>query len=261
MAALTMYLSPRRISVLGVRLHAVTYEKVVEQISRWAAAGESRMVCAANVHMVMEAWDALEFRSIINGADLVTPDGMPLVWAMRFLGGGNQERVYGPDLMLHLCRASARNRLPVGLLGGSTETLSLLRRRLQERFPDLEVVYAWSPPFRKLSNEELTAVQKTINSSGAKLLFVALGCPKQEKWMSEQRGHIQAVMIGVGAAFDFHAGRVPQAPGWIQRSGFEWLFRLAIEPSRLWRRYLYHNPRFLILLGVQLLGLGRCRSS
>jgi len=246
---------------LGMNIHAVDYPRASAQTIQWAAAGESRVVCAANVHMVMEGWDDPAFRSEINHADMVTPDGMPLVWSLRHLGAPDQPRVYGPELMLHICRQAMEAGVSVGLFGATPETLTALKGRLVQMFPDLDIPYAGSPPFRELSDEEQTAVRGAIDASGAKILFVALGCPKQEKWMAAHRGRINAVMIGVGAAFDFHTGRVRQAPGWMQRAGLEWLFRLSMEPARLWRRYLYHNPRFVILLGLQFLGLLRHRPS
>jgi len=211
----------------------------------------------ANVHMAMEAYDSREFRRIVNSADLVTPDGMPLVWMLRKLGVSDQQRVYGPALMDRVCEVASRQGVPVGLYGGQRETLESLVKSMRSRFPKLRIAYAYSPPFRPLSDEEDERVVQEINNSGARILFVGLGCPKQERWMAEHKGRVQAVMLGVGAAFDFHAGKVPQAPGWMQRMGLEWLFRLATEPRRLWRRYAKHNPRFVVLALMQLLGLRR----
>jgi N-acetylglucosaminyldiphosphoundecaprenol N-acetyl-beta-D-mannosaminyltransferase len=157
--------------------------------------------------------------------------------------------------MLYVLEAAAQERIPVGFYGGAPEVLESLAKRMQARYAGLIVAYAFSPPFRAASPEEDTAITRQINQSGARILFVGLGCPKQELWMAEHRGKINAVMLGVGAAFDFHAGMKPQAPTWIQRVGLEWLFRLFVEPRRLWRRYLYHNPRFLVLAIADLLGL------
>lgn len=243
--------------ILGMRVDPLSYEEATEKVLTWAVAGESRYVCVANVHMTMEAYDAPDFCRIVNAADLVTPDGMPLVWMLRRLGVPDQERVYGPELTLRVCEAAAREGIPVGFYGGRPEALEGLVRNLKARFPGLKVAYAYSPPFRPLTPEEDARIVEEINASGARILFVGLGCPKQERWMAEHKGRVQAVMLGVGAAFDFHAGRVRQAPVWMQRAGLEWLFRLGQEPRRLWRRYLKHNPRFLLLAFLQLTGMRR----
>jgi len=243
--------------ILGMRVDPTSYEEATEKVLAWAAAGESRYVCVANVHMVMEAHDDPSFRALVNAADLVTPDGMPLVWMLRKLGYPHQERVYGPELTSRVCAEAARRGVPVGFYGGHPEALEALVRNLSARFPGLRVVYAYSPPFRPLTPEEDEGVTEEINASGARILFVGLGCPKQEWWMAEHKGRVRAVMLGVGAAFDFHAGRVRQAPVWMQRAGLEWLFRLVQEPRRLWRRYLKHNPRFLLLAFLQLTGMRR----
>lgn len=243
--------------VLGMRVDATSYADAIMRVLDWARARESRYVCVANVHMAMEAYDNPEFRRIVNAADLVTPDGMPLVWVLRRLGIRDQKRVYGPELTLRLCQAAAREGLSVGFLGGTSETLERLVANLKTRVPGLKVRYAYSPPFRPLTPEEDRRVVEAINATGVRILFVGLGCPKQERWMASHKGRVQAVMLGVGAAFDLHAGRVPQAPSWMQEAGLEWLFRLLVEPRRLWRRYVKHNPRFLILVMMQLLGL-RC---
>lgn len=240
-----------------MRVDATSYEDATWRVLAWARAGESRYVCVANVHMTMEAYDALDFRRIVNAADLVTPDGMPLVWVLRRLGVPGQERVRGPELTLRVCEAAAREGIPVGFYGGTPEALERLVRSLRARSPGLKVAYAYSPPFRALTAEEDARIVDEINASGARILFVGLGCPKQERWMALHKGKVRAVMLGVGAAFDFLAGRVPQAPVWMQRLGLEWFLRLLVEPRRLWRRYAKHNPRFVILVTMQLLGLRR----
>jgi N-acetylglucosaminyldiphosphoundecaprenol N-acetyl-beta-D-mannosaminyltransferase len=202
--------------------------------------------------MVMESYDGPAFRALVNAADLVTPDGMPLVWTLRRKGYPRQERVYGPELTLRVCQETAREGISVGFYGGHPEALKALVENLKARFPGLRVAYAYSPPFRPLTPEEDRAVVEAINTSGARILFVGLGCPKQERWMAEHRGRVKAVMLGVGAAFDHHAGRVRQAPPWMQRLGLEWAFRLLQEPRRLWKRYVKHNPRFLWLVAREL---------
>lgn len=243
----------RKIFILGARIDLTSYDEASALVIEWAGKGESRFVCAANVHMVMEAYDAPDFQQIVNTADLVTPDGMPLVWAMRLLGAKKQQRVYGPDLTLHVARTAATRGIPIGLYGGTSLAVQKLAERLCQSYPSSQIVYCYSPPFRPLTEEEDAAVVAAINASGARILLVGLGCPKQERWMAAHKGRVHAVMLGVGAAFDIHAGLKPQAPAWMQRNGLEWLFRLKAEPRRLWARYFFYNPRFLILMARQLL--------
>ena len=243
---------------LGMRVDNTTYDDATRRIIDWARGGESRYVCVATVHMVMESHDSDRFRGFVNGADLVTADGMPLVWSLRAQGMREASRVYGPHLTESVVRAAEREHLPVGFYGGTPEVLRELLRRMSHRLPNLRIVYAWPPPFRPLTPDEDEKVLQEIQSSGARVLFVGIGCPKQETWMAEHRGCIDGVMLGVGAAFDFLAGAKPQAPAWMQASGLEWLFRLVTEPRRLWRRYLKQNPRFLALVIMQWLSaLGR----
>jgi len=235
-----------------MRVDASTYADATNRILDWAAGPAPRMVCVANVHMTMEAHDSPEFQAIVNASDLVTSDGMPLVWMLRRLGLPQAERVYGPTLTLHVCEAAAKSDTPVAFYGGSPEALEGLTQELTTRFPNIDIAYAFSPPFRQLSGQEDQQVTNDINASGARILFVGLGCPKQERWMAAHKDRLPLVQLGVGAAFDFHAGNVKQAPAWLQDRGLEWLFRLVVEPRRLWRRYLYNNPRFLALAAVQL---------
>jgi N-acetylglucosaminyldiphosphoundecaprenol N-acetyl-beta-D-mannosaminyltransferase len=242
-------------SVLDINVNETSYAAATKQIEAWARAGESRSVFATSVHGTMEAHDAREFRDILNRADLITPDGMPLVWILRLKGIKSQQRIYGPTLMLKVLEMAAREKIPVGFYGGKPGTLEALVRRMKAAYPNLHVSYAYSPPFRPLSGEETEEIRQSMVSSGTRILFVGLGCPRQEKWIDAQRGYIPAVMIGVGAAFDFHAGVKSQAPAWMQTIGLEWLFRLLTEPRRLWKRYLQHVPRFVILAIADLLGL------
>lgn len=237
--------------VLGQRVDATSYAHATERVLAWAEAGESRYVCVANVHVVMEGWDDREYRGIVNGGDLITPDGVPLVWSLRAFGVADAVRVYGPDLTLHICEAAAGRGLPVGLYGGREESLRDFVAFLEARYPGIEVACAISPPFRPLSADEDATFTEAIERSGARILFVGIGCPKQERWMAAHKGRLPMPMLGVGAAFDFHGGRVKQSPAWMQRCGLEWLFRLCMEPKRLWRRYAWHNPRFLLFFGWQ----------
>jgi N-acetylglucosaminyldiphosphoundecaprenol N-acetyl-beta-D-mannosaminyltransferase len=241
-------------SILDINVNETSYIDATNQVQRWAQSGESRAVYATSVHGTMEAHDAVEFREILNRADLITPDGMPLVWMMRLKGARDQQRIYGPTLMLQILEMAAREKIPVGFYGGEATTLEMLVIRMKTAYPDLRVRYVFSPPFRVLSSIETQQIRQEIISSGARILFVGLGCPRQEKWIDAQRQIITAVMIGVGAAFDFHAGVKPQAPTWMQRLALEWLFRLLTEPRRLWKRYLQHIPRFIVLAIVDLMG-------
>jgi N-acetylglucosaminyldiphosphoundecaprenol N-acetyl-beta-D-mannosaminyltransferase len=241
-------------SVIGVEINETSYEAATGLIRTWAQLGESRAVYATSVHGTMEAHDVPEFRKILNRADLVTPDGMPLVWMLRLKGVTRQQRVYGPSLMLYVLEMADREKIPVGFYGGESTTLEKLVLRVKSIYPEIQIDYAFSPPFRSLTEEESVQIRKEINSSGVRILFVGLGCPRQERWIDVQRGSIPVVMIGIGAAFDFHAGLKPQAPAWMQRMSLEWLFRLISEPRRLWKRYFYIVPRFIMFAASDLIG-------
>jgi N-acetylglucosaminyldiphosphoundecaprenol N-acetyl-beta-D-mannosaminyltransferase len=239
--------------LLDLRVDATSYDETADTVLELARAGAGGMICVANVHVVMEAFGDPELRRAINGSDRVTPDGVPLVWALRLLGVRSARRVYGPTLTLEVCRRAEAQGIPVGFYGGSPRVLEDLQAALRRRFPRLQVAFACSPPFRRLDENEEREMTAAIEASGARILFVGLGCPKQERWMARQRERLSCVTIGVGAAFDFLAGAKRQAPVWMQRAGLEWLFRLASEPHRLWRRYLVQNPRFVLHLSRQIL--------
>jgi N-acetylglucosaminyldiphosphoundecaprenol N-acetyl-beta-D-mannosaminyltransferase len=239
--------------IVGMRVDATSYDEAANRIVRWAERGESRYVCVASVNNVVLAQDDDAFASAMNRAHLVTPDGMPLVWGLRMLGIASATRVCGPILTPLLCQAAARKGIPVGFYGGTPEALRDLLATVSTRFPGLEVAYSCSPPFRALTAEEDRRVRAEIRASGARILFVGLGAPKQERWMADRLGAMDGVMIGVGAAFDVLAGKTTRAPGWMQQVGLEWMFRLIREPRRLWKRYVYGNPRFVVLFGKQVL--------
>jgi N-acetylglucosaminyldiphosphoundecaprenol N-acetyl-beta-D-mannosaminyltransferase len=243
-----------------MRVDATSYDDAGQRIMAWAHEGRHAYVCAANVHMCMEAHDHTDFRAVVNGADLVTPDGMPLVWMLRRLGCRGQSRVYGPDLVLHVLQRAAQEGIPVGLYGGSPTTLERLMHIYPQRFPGLKLVYAHSPPFRLLSDEEDAVIQKDIAASGVRILLVGLGCPKQERWMAAHKEGIAAVQMGIGAAFAFHAGEVKQAPRWMQAMSMEWFYRMLVEPRRLWWRYAWNNPRFIVLALWELMDGGGVRA-
>lgn len=233
-------------AVLEAFIDAVTWDEALRQITQWGAARESRYVCICNVHSVVTTTNDVEFKIAVNNADMATPDGAPIAWALRRLGHPAQERINGPDLMMKYLAHAERLGQSVYFYGGTETTLARLCVALNGRFHSLRIAGCHSPPFRPLSREEDEEIVRTINASSANVVFVGLGCPKQEKWMAEHRGRINAVMIGVGAAFDYHAGVIKRAPLWWQRNGLEWLYRLASEPRRLFKRYMVTNTLFVV---------------
>ena len=239
--------------IIGMRVDATSYEDATARIIGWAKQKVSKCVCAANVHMAMEAYDNPTFARVLDRADLVTPDGMPLVWGLRALGVKSPTRVCGPSLTLTVCKAAAQQQIAIALYGGTPESLIAFTNFLVAQFSQIKIVCQISPPFRELTPAEDTIYTQQLVESGAQILFVGIGCPRQELWISTHQDRIPAVMLGVGAAFNFHSGRVKQAPMWLQQIGLEWLFRLVMEPRRLWKRYLKQNPRFVFLFLKQLL--------
>lgn len=236
-----------RVDVLGVGISAIDMAQAVAEITRWLESGERHYVCVTGVHGVMEARRDPELRRIHNASGLTTPDGMPMVWAGHRAGVSQMRRVYGPDLMLEVCALAAERGWSSFFYGGDDGVPELLAKRLTARFPGFRVAGTWSPPFRPLTPEEDEAIVERINRSRADLVWVGLSTPKQERWMAAHVGRLNAkALLGVGAAFDIHAGLLAQAPAWVQRSGLEWLYRLGREPRRLWRRYLRNNPRFVV---------------
>ena len=243
-------------NVLGVRISAVNLKSATGFIQKAIEDGRKEYVCVRDAHGVVRCQDDPELRSIHNRAFLVTPDGMPLVWALKRAGHLESDRVYGPDLMLSVFEAGTSKGIRHFLYGATAETLQQLQARLLARFPGAEIAGSYAPPFHKLSPQEEADIADRLNRSGADIIWVGLSSPKQELWMARMRDRLDASMlIGVGAAFDFHAGLKRQAPRFIQRSGFEWAFRLLCEPRRLWRRYALVVPAFISLTAFQRLGL------
>ena len=240
--------------VVGSYIDAVDRAGCLERIFSWTSRRESRYACLCNVHSVVTARRDPEFHHAIGSADLAVPDGAPVAWRLRALGFAGQPRVSGAELMWSCCARAEAECVPVFLVGSRPETLRALTAHLAREFPRLEVAGCYAPPFRPLTAEEDRQLTSAIADSGAGIVFVALGCPKQERWMAEHRGRIPAVMIGLGAAFDFHAGTARRAPQWMQDFGLEWLHRLASEPRRLWRRYLVTNTLFIAYLLAEMLG-------
>jgi len=242
-----------RYDLLGVQVSAISLPQAVELIARAIQEGVpregARWVCVTGVHGVMESQRDPELQRIHNRAFMVTPDGMPLVWLGRKAGYRHMTRVYGPDLMTEICRLSPERGWRHFLYGGEPGVEDLLAQKLRERFPGIEIVGTWCPPFRPLTDAEKDDISSMINRARPDIVWVGLSTPKQERWMAEMAPRLRVpVLVGVGAAFDFLSGRKPQAPRWMQRSGLEWLFRLMTEPRRLWRRYLVNNMLFVLSL-------------
>jgi N-acetylglucosaminyldiphosphoundecaprenol N-acetyl-beta-D-mannosaminyltransferase len=247
-----------RVNILGVGISPIDLSQAVYQVSTWIEKKERHYVSVCTVHTVMECQRDKTMRRVINQAGLATPDGMPLVWLSRWKSRLAVSRVYGPDLMLALCRLSVEPGYTHYFYGGAAGVPELLAEKLQQRFPGLKVAGACAPPFRPLTPAEDSQVVAQINQAAPDIVWVGLGTPKQDLWMDAHRDLLTApVLIGVGAAFDFHTGRLPQAPSWMQRGGLEWLFRLGHEPRRLWYRYIVYNPLFILLVLAQILGIRR----
>lgn len=244
---------PAKVDLLGVGITPTDYDEAVELILCAAERRQSAVVACQAVHAVVTAASHPELRERVNSFELVTPDGQPVRWAINWLhGAGLNERVYGPELMLRLCGEAARRGVSVYLYGGTETVLDKLCARLEQLCPSLVVAGREAPPFRRLTDDEDRQVIERINASGAGLVFIGLGCPKQDHFAYEHRRAVHAALICVGAAFDFHAGMKPMAPRWMQRHGLEWLFRLASEPRRLWRRYLVTNSVFVARVSLAL---------
>ena len=232
--------------VVGAFIDAISWDRALQTIESWASRRESRYVCACNVHMVMSMRNDAAVDRTVQGADMVLPDGMPVAWMMRKLGFREQPKISGGDFMSRYFALAEASGTSLYFYGSTPQTLDLLKRRLSAAYPRLQIAGMHSPPFREQSAEEDDEDVARINASGAGVVFVGLGCPKQEMWMAAHRARVHAVMIGVGAAFNFHAGTVKRAPEWMQRAGLEWLYRLAAEPGRLWKRYLTTNFSFIL---------------
>jgi N-acetylglucosaminyldiphosphoundecaprenol N-acetyl-beta-D-mannosaminyltransferase len=241
-----------RVRVVSLTPNVLSLESAVLAIDSLVRARAGGYVCFSTVHMVMESYDDPEFGKKVNDANLIVPDGMPLVWMQRHLGRGEAQRIRANDLMIALCNHAAKNGLTVGFYGGKQEVIDAIRARAEIEFSNLRIAYAYSPPFRPLTEDEDAAIVSEINAASPDILFVGLGCPKQENWMAAHRDKLKCVILGVGASFDFYAGNIRECPVWIGSLGLEWLFRLMQEPKRLWRRYLILNPRFMFLAAMQL---------
>ncbi len=246
-----------RVRVVSLFPDVVNRDSIIRKITKLVAQKNGGYVCFSTVHMVMESYDNAEFGKKVNGADLIVTDGMPLVWMQKLQGKRDASRVRANDLMIALCEYAEKNNLKVGFYGGKQEVIDGILNRAKKDFPNLEISYAFSPPFRPLTDDEDAEITQKINESGTQILFMGLGCPKQENWMAAHRDKFPAIMLGVGASFDFYAGNVKESPEFLGKLGLEWLYRLTQEPKRLWKRYLILNPRFMFLATLQLLRLKR----
>ena len=234
--------------LLSIKVSLGSYDLFVDNLIRQALSNQSTYTCVANVHMVSEAFKSDTYASIMRNADMVTPDGKPLTWALKFLYNIRQERVAGMDLLPDLLKAAEERQIPIAFYGGTEEMLTKTKEHLQEKYPHIRVATMYSPPFRSLTPEEESEIVTILKESDARMVFVILGCPKQEKWMASMKGRINAVMIGIGGALPVLIGMHKRAPRWMQKSGLEWLYRLGQEPSRLFRRYATSNTLFFYLL-------------
>ncbi|MCP4058033.1 WecB/TagA/CpsF family glycosyltransferase [Pseudoalteromonas sp.] len=232
--------------ILRMRTNVTSKKEVIELIKKNVSEKRGSYICVSNVHMCMETFDNPDFKTIVNQADLVIPDGRPLFWVQRLIGHKDASQIRGQDITEEVCRLSDVGELTIGFYGGADDTvLSKLGNNLKQKYPNIKIAYQFSPPFRPLNCSENKDVIKEINDSNVDVLFVGIGCPKQERWMAANRNNVNAVMLGVGAVFDFISGTKTHAPHWVQEIGLEWLYRLCCEPKRLWKRYLKQNPRFI----------------
>ncbi len=245
----------KRVRVGSIFPDVVQHDSIIRKTAELVNQKNGGYVCFSTVHMVMESYDNPEFGAKVNAADLIVTDGMPLVWMQKLQGAKTASRIRANDLMISLCEYAEKNNLSVGFYGGRQEVIDAITKRAAKEMPKLQIAYAFSPPFRSLTDEEAALIVKEINEKSPDILFIGLGCPKQENWMWAHKDKLKAVMLGVGASFDFYAGNVKESPEWMGKLGLEWLFRLTQEPKRLWKRYLILNPRFIWLATLQLLGL------
>lgn len=256
-SAVSLRKSPKQLktqSVIGFPVTAETFETQINTILDWAQQRLSKVVCVANVHMLIEAKNNKSFASILqHRADMITPDGMPLAWVTSWISHRRQDRVAGMDILLSLCRHAARKNVGLFFLGSTPEVLNKIEQRLDREYPDLPIAGMEALPFRPLTYAEDEALIRRLNNSGAGIVLVSLGCPKQERWMNAHKHRVNAVMIGIGGVFPVFAGLHKWAPAWVRKSGLEWLYRLLQEPQRLWMRYAKTIPLFLWLASKQLI--------
>jgi len=247
---------PERGNILGVGVSAINMQQALDTIDYWIRTHDPHYVCVTPAHAIMDCYRSSELRRIYNHSGLTTPDGMAIVWLLKWQGFQNVERVYGPDLLKAVCQRSLENGYRHYFYGGAPGVAERLSQKIDQKYSGLQIVGLDSPPFRELTPQEDEAAVQKICAANPDIVWIGIGSPRQECWMIDHLKRVGApVMIGIGAAFDFISGNKPQAPPWMQRNGLEWFFRLANEPRRLWRRYLLNYPRFAVLVLLQLIGL------
>lgn len=239
--------------IIGFPVTALPFDQQIQLLLQWAKSYLSKVVCVANVHMLIEGYQHSSFAEVLREADLLTPDGMPLVWMLKLMGVSRQDRVAGLDILDAVCQLAPSQNVSVFFLGSQQTILDRIKQRLEQEFPNLDVAGMEPLPFRSLTVQEDEAIIQQINNSGAGIVFISLGCPKQEIWMAQHKGKVKAVMVGLGGAFPVYAGLHKRAPLMIRSTGLEWLYRLVQEPQRLWRRYFDTIPLFIWLAGRELL--------
>jgi len=241
-----------KVKILNSKVNIISLQKTLNVIDKWITVQDiKKYICLFNVHMCMEAYDSNDFHNVVDSADLVLADGFPIYFGQKLMGYSDAEHIRGVDLTVQLSNFSQKKNIPIGFLGGRKNTLTNMCDIFKRKYNVDTINYSYSPPFGQWTDEEKKNMINDINKSEIKILFVGLGCPKQEYWMYNNKDKLNCIMIGVGAAFDFIAGNKKSAPLWIQKIGFEWLFRFISEPKRLWQRYLKHNPRFLYYFMLQ----------
>lgn len=243
----------KTVKVIGTPIDVLSWDEAISTLQEWGAQKLSKYICICNVHSVVTATQDAELKAVFESSDMNTSDGAPVAWMLRKLGLSQQRRINGPDLMWKFCAHAEKTGVSIFLYGATQSTLDTLKAKFLDAFPELKIAGMYSPPFRVLSAEEDQQIVDMVNQSGAGVVWVGLGCPKQEKWMAAHRNRIQAVMVGVGAAFDYHAGTIQRAPLWMQNAGLEWLHRLCSEPGRLWKRYFFTNSLFIFFAVKQLM--------
>jgi N-acetylglucosaminyldiphosphoundecaprenol N-acetyl-beta-D-mannosaminyltransferase len=245
-----------RVNILGVGVHPMKMQDALDFIQQRIVSRDPAYICLTPIHAIMECYDRPELRRIYNHSGLTTPDGMGVVWLLKMGGYRAVQRVYGPDLLLKTCEMSQQKGYRHFFYGGAPGVVDSLTTRLCAQFPDLQVCGSYSPPFRELTELEDLEIIQRIQEAKPDILWVGIGSPRQEIWMSQHLARLSVpILAGVGAAFDFHSGNKPQAPKWIQRSGLEWLYRFFSEPRRLFRRYIINYPRFALLTVAQAVGI------
>ena len=258
-AASSIIVENDRVRVVSLNVNVCDSGSITESVAELVTAKDGGYICFSTVHMVMESYDDPTYAEKVNSANMIIPDGMPLVWMQKLQGRKDASRIRANDMMIDLCSVAESRGWSVGFYGASHKVIDQIKERAAKDFPQLRVEYTFSPPFRALTAEEESEIRTDLLLASPDLLFVGLGCPKQENWMSKNSPDLKCIMFGVGASFDFFAGNVKESPPWIGKLGLEWLFRLRQEPRRLWYRYLVLNPRFIMQALIQLFGQNRER--